>query len=264
VLNDSLQMTVPCEYQELVPISNTIFNAKKYDLNEDSKEINHSFNGIINIEHQVLGSFGFTKDIFHYIYQDTLIVGIESCYIGIEPSFDAYHIPTQSSTKLSFDDILDGHHYNHHFDAQAIYRTNVFDPNQKDEILDFIEDDGARHIVGKWGAILPDGTEIIPNQYDFIKRISSQYFKVAMGSPKITWDNEERNGVLTGFKWGLVDLHHNQILEIRYDWIDVDEQSNEIFANIGGKIIWYDDYHRPEWIVEGGTYEPFDQLAIKQ
>jgi len=257
VLDRNFKISIPCEYEEIIPITKDVYSAKKIEVDENFNEYNHTFNGIIDINNRVLGKFDLTSFVFHHLYENTVIVGVAKSYIGIKPKYQSYNIISRELNELPYDQVLNGHINEYHYNSQPLFTTiNGVDYEKENNVTEYPSTE--YHFIGKWGVVLPNGVELIPNKYDYLERLSSNLFKIAIGTPKIESDSNHHVKTFKGFKWGVIDINNNVILETEYDWIDFNEQTNTITANNGGNILWNHFDHSPEWKIEGGHYEKID------
>jgi hypothetical protein len=109
-------------------------------------------------------------------------------------------------------------------------------------------------IEGKYGVITGDGEVCIPNIYDKIDFLSEKYFKVALG--KFSFEiNEETDDILvSGGKWGIVDIENNIIVPVQYTDIVYGHHENRYFAYENGIMEGRNDDHNGEymWSVKDG------------
>lgn len=246
LLNKKFELVIPCEYQSLTAISDTVFAAQKFDVQlRPYQESNHSFNGIIDYQNKILGSFDFSIDVFDQIHENSLIVGNKhDCHYS-------YNLETKKQEKLEFDQVFN--EFEDHFGGEAFFRS-IRDVDY--DGVHFIEGlfgtDFDEYLIGKWGVIRPDGSVVIPNEYDYLERLNDKLYKFAIGIPQTTHDEQNDITILKGFKWGVIDLKNNSILKAEFDWIDFDLDQNEIMAIKGCIVKWYGNEHKPQWVFEGG------------
>jgi hypothetical protein len=259
VLDDSFQFDVPCEYALLTSLSKDIFAFQRMDASqpETDPEKYNNCNGIINRKNETLGNFEFTLRVFPHIYLNKVIVGTDDSFL-IEKEYFSYDISSKEKTSLLFERILDTEICAYHFKSQPFYRTVIGIAYQHADYPEHISQTSMEdYEIGKWGAVFPNGEIAIPNDYDYLERVSAGYFKVGIGIPIIEEDAEKEQLLLKSIKWGLVSLTNEVVLQTEYDWIGYNEETGVFVTNKGGRIVWNEKEHKPEWEVLGGVNETF-------
>lgn len=256
VLDEKFQIEIPCEYALLTTLSKDIFAYEKINFDEPEKNKGDYENasGIINRKNEIIGGFYYTFRVFPHLYLNTVIVGPDYRFGGTEEYF-AYNIKSKEKTILPFEKIFDTNSFSNHFKSQPLYRTVTESvPGDVDFKMDTYGHD--EYVVGKWGVVFPNGQVAIPNQYDYIERISAEYFKFGVGIPLIVENIEEDTLYLKETKWGLIDINNKIILDAEFDWIYMNDQ-HDFITNKGGIVYWDNGAHSPEWEIDGGVYKEF-------
>ncbi len=250
---DYKSLWIDCEYEKLSALSKEVFKAQKFDkiLKPVYKAWNHTFNGIVNSKNQILGNFDFSHEIYGDVYLDMVILGQQGT-----KDFFTYHLKSKEKKALPYDEIFesdDGFYY----DATPLYRTVSKATYNDDFPYAITSTSMVNYVAGKWGVIYPNGEVLLPNEYDYLEQISAHYFKVAMGKIEVLEDEEENELTLKNLKWGVVDLNNTIVLDIKFDWISINEKKNKFLSNRGGEIKWNARQHKPEWEIHGGIDEVF-------
>ncbi|MEM9920756.1 MAG: WG repeat-containing protein [Bacteroidota bacterium] len=257
VLNKDYELCIPCEYPKLRAVGKDVFIAQKFDISraDGYKEHNHSFNGILSVEHEILGDFPFDHDLFHDLHDHKLILREDKRYDGIDIQYHTYDIQSKQKTRLPYDEIHMAD-FDYYFEGPPIYRTvKEVDYDQDfDASFQVRSTSMAEFIPGQWGAIRPNGQIVLPNEYDYVEQLSRAYFKVARGRARAVIDEANNELYLENLQWGIVDQHNNIVLDIAYDWVWLDTQNKGFRTNKGGTIKWDFKQHKPEWEVRGGTF----------
>lgn len=113
--------------------------------------------------------------------------------------------------------------------------------------------DDLTEYAGKWGIVDTTGKTLIPPEYEFIDCLGlTDCYKVFKGNLAFVED-ENYVTMLKGVKCGIVDIHHNTIIPIEYDWIE-EVAENLWMVNIGGEVFFDDEPQEEYWKVRGGKF----------
>lgn len=245
LLNEHFEQIFPCQYAQLVSIEKGVFKAKKYDVNPETyQEYNHTFNGIIDAQNNILGEFHAVADIFNHLYLDKVIVYEDWQYFS-------YDITNAKKQTLPFEKIINNH--SHYYKNTPTYRTII---NIDNDAFPYFNSYALHDRKGKWGLIYPNGEVIIPNIYDYLEQIAQDYFRVALGEIEIHEDEENYIMTAKNAKWGIIDSKQNIIVPIEYEWVWHNDKTKKVYANKGG-ILTYDERDwKPKWeILDGENKE---------
>lgn len=258
LLDDAFNLIIDFEYAALRSIAKDIFKAQKFDLDLQTYQTsNHTFNGIINANNEVLGSFHPVTEIFDYLYLDQVIIYEDWRYFS-------YHIYTSEKSILPFEKIIPPDY----LPPAPIYRTICdlvdLDPPIFSSSSNISFEPSIDHFKGKWGLIYPNGAVLIPNIYDHIELLFGPYFKVAIGELVVDYKEEENELMAKGFKWGIIDTQHNIVLDLEYDWIYIDEKTIKVYANKGGTLRFDFKEHSADWRVYDGVDEVVDLVVLSK
>lgn len=243
LLSDNFELLFPCQYAKLTSIKKGIFKAQKYDVNPETyQDYNHTFNGIIDAQNNVLGEFHAASDIFNHLYLDKVIVYEDWQYFS-------YDIKTSKTQILPFEKIINNYAHRHSYNNTPKYRTIIDIDN---DAFPYFNSYALHDRKGKWGLIYPNGDVIIPNIYDYLEQIAEDYFRVALGEIEIDEDEENYVMTATNAKWGIIDSKQNIIVPIEYEWVWYIDKTQKVYANKGGVLTYDEQEWKPKWNVCGG------------
>ena len=211
--------------------------------------------GIINQKAEIIFDAD-ADEIFNNCTNSTALIYKNNTYY----SFNFDH---KTLTELPFDKILYASSNSYKAptqESQNLYKSiKNIQPNDEH---DFISDELLNY-KGKWGIIDTSGTEIIPNEYDYVDFLRNpNYFLVGIGEIEtyefVDEDLEDRTGI-KNIKWGIVDKNNNTVVPIIYDWIDEVEET--IWVVYEGGNTFYDDEYWKNTNGKLGAYN-LNQLIV--
>jgi hypothetical protein len=255
VLDENYQFGIPCEYHLLTTLSKDLFAFEKLNLDEPekNKEEYENANGIVNRKNEIIAAFYFTFRVCPHLYLNAVIVGTGDEWL-IEKEYFAFNVLSRIKIPLPFEKIFDTQSYHYHYKSQPLFRTVIETiPGYVNFMIDGRDSDF--YIIGKWGVVFPNGEVAIPNEYDYIERISADYFKFCVGIPVVEEDVEEQTLYLKNVKWGIIDISNKIILDAEFDWILMNEERGVFITNKGGIVFWDERQPKPEWEIDGGVFE---------
>jgi len=245
LLDDDYNSSISCRYDKLEAISNDLFLA-------NNRENDIIFNGLVDDKNKVIAEFGYNSEIYKYVYLNQIIIHEDNRHLGIPIQYYAFHLDTIQKKPLPFEEIIpayEGYNYDKAIEIPK-YRTIT---NIKEDIPPIQTDwVSITHAIGKWGLIYPNGDIIIPNMYDYLEKISLNYFLVAKGEVIFSYDEDRNELIAENLKWGIIDENNSIILELKYDWVKMIDEQN-ICVNTGGILICDFKQHKPHWDSMGGT-----------
>lgn len=244
LLNKDFEVDFAPQYAKLRAIHKGIFQAQKYDINPKTyREENHTFNGIVDAQNNVLAKFHAVADIFNHLHLDKVIIYEDWQYFS-------YDIITGKTHTLPFEKIIQNDYHDYYDNNTPKYRTII--NIDSDTYPTFNSHDSIEERKGKWGLIYPNGDVLLPNIYNHLEQIAPDYFRVALGEIEI--DKDEENNELTALnaKWGIIDSKQNIIVPIEYEWVWCNDDTQKVYANKGGTLTFDKKEWKPEWKIYGG------------